>query len=166
MTDATSMTSQRRSLTTKRCGLGPKTSKPCMRKRSRGPRAGIRPPKLSFPVREAQQHAFEQELWMFCQPSVRTTAVQRVFCERVEAFVPALFVFVRIPGVPAHNTLAERSVRPLVITRKMSGGTRSPKGSRTRMGLASLFGTWTAQHLNPFHQCLSLLTSTCSLSYV
>jgi hypothetical protein len=27
------------------------------------------------------------------------------------------------------------------------------------MGLASLFGTWMAQHLNPFHQCLALLTS-------
>jgi len=48
----------------------------------------------------------------------------------------------------------ERSVRPLVIARKISGGTRSPKGSQTRMGLASLFGTWMAQHLNPFHQCL------------
>lgn len=44
-----------------------------------------------------------------------------------------------------------------------SGGSRSPKGSATRMGLASLFGTWMAQHLNPFHQCLALLTSSSSL---
>src|SRR5947209_8269973 len=61
------------------------------------------------------------------------------------------------------NNLAERSVRPLVIARKISGGTRSPKGSQTRMGLASLFGTWMAQGLNPFHQCLALLSSTTSL---
>jgi hypothetical protein len=27
------------------------------------------------------------------------------------------------------------------------------------MRLASLFGTWMAQHLNPFRQCLALLTS-------
>jgi transposase len=114
-------------------------------------------------ARSAQQHAFEQELWMLCQPYVRTTAVQRVLCERVEQFLPELFVFVAVPGVPAHNNLAERSVRPLVIARKISGGTRSPKGSQTRMGLASLFGTWTAQHLNPFQQCLALLTSTFSL---
>ena len=114
-------------------------------------------------ARVAQQQAFEQDLWMFCQPYGRTTAVQRVLCERVEQFLPELFVFVRVPGVPAHNNLAERSVRPLVIARKMSGGTRSPKGSRTRRGLASLFGTWTAQHLNPFRQCLSLLTTTFSL---
>jgi transposase len=72
-------------------------------------------------------------------------------CERVEHFLPELFVFVAYPGVPSDNNLAERSVRPLVIARKISGGTRSPKGSSTRMGLASLFGTWMAQGLNPFH---------------
>lgn len=74
-----------------------------------------------------------------------------------------LFVFVAVPGVPAHNNLAERSVRPLVIARKISGGSRSPKGSQTRMGLASLFGTWVAQQLNPFRQCLALLTTPSSL---
>ena len=92
-------------------------------------------------------------------PSAHTTAPQHTLCERVERFLPELFVFVAVPGVPAHNNLAERSVRPLVVARKISGGTRSPKGSQTRMGLASLFGTWMAQHLNPFHQCLALLSS-------
>ena len=61
-----------------------------------------------------------------------------------------------------HN-LAERSVCPLVIARKISGGTRSPKGYETRMGLASLFGTWMAQHLNPFYQCLATLSLKSSL---
>jgi transposase len=74
--------------------------------------------------------------------------------------------FVAVPGVPAHNNLAERSVRPLVIARKISVGTRSPKGSETRMGLASLFGTWMAQGLNPFQQCLALLTSKSSFGSV
>ncbi len=75
-----------------------------------------------------------------------------------------LFVFVAVPGVPAHNNLAERSVRPLVIARKISGGTRSSKGSETRMGLASLFGTWMARQLNPFHQCLAVLAAKSSLA--
>ena len=114
-------------------------------------------------VRVAQQHAFEQRLWKLCLPYAHTTAPQHTLCERVEQFLPELFVFVAVPGVPAHNNLAERSVRPLVIARKISGGTRSPKGSETRMGLASLFGTWSAQHLNPFRQCLALLTSPSSL---
>ena len=79
-------------------------------------------------------------------------------CERVERFLPELFVFVAVPGVPADNNLAERSVRPLVIARKISGGSRSPKGSETRMALFSLFSTWGAQGQNPFFQCLSLLS--------
>ena len=95
-----------------------------------------------------------------------TATPQHTFCERVERFLPELFVFVAIPGVPAHNNLAERSIRPLVIARKISGGTRSPKGSETRMGLASLFGTWMAQHLNPFYQCLATLTMKSSLGQV
>jgi transposase len=109
-------------------------------------------------MRIAHQHAFEQQLWATCQPYVGTTAPQQVLCQRVADFLPELFVFVAVPGVPAHNHLAERSVRPLVIARKISGGSRSPKGSQTRMGLASLFGTWMAQGLNPFSQCLALLT--------
>jgi hypothetical protein len=113
--------------------------------------------------RVALQHAFEQELWQVCAPFVQTQTPMHTLCERVERFLPELFVFVAYPGVPSDNNLAERSVRPLVIARKISGGTRSPKGSSTRMGLASLFGTWVAQGLNPFHQCLALLTTEFSL---
>ncbi len=123
-------------------------------------------PRQQHQLRAAQQHTFEQRLWAICQPYVRTAAPQHTLCERVERFLSELFVFVAVPGVPAHNNLAERSVRPLVVARKISGGTRSPKGSDTRMGLASLFGTWTAQHLNPFHQCLLLLSSQSCLGQV
>ena len=108
-------------------------------------------------MRVAQQHVFEQQLWAICKPYVHRRPPQTL-CKRVESFLPELFVFVAVPGVPAHNNLAERSVRPLVIARKISGGSRTPKGSQTRMGLASLFGTWMAQGLNPFSQCLALLT--------
>ncbi len=123
-------------------------------------------PRKQSLARVAQQHAFEQHLWQVCQPSVHTTAPQHILCERVERFLPELFVFVAVPGVPAHNNLAERSVRPLVVARKISGGTRSPKGSETRMGLASLFGTWMAQKLNPFLQCLAALPMKSSLGQV
>jgi transposase len=117
-------------------------------------------------ARVAQQHAFEQQLWALCQPFVHTQAFQHTLCERMERFLPEMFTFVAFPDVPTHNNLAERSVRPLVITRKISGGSRSPKGSATRMGLASLFGTWMAQGLNPFHQCLALLSQPNSLGQV
>lgn len=123
-------------------------------------------PRLQQQEREASQYIFEQQLWQVCQPYLRTAAPQHTLCERVERFLPELFVFVRVPGVPAHNNLAERSVRPLVVARKVSGGTRSPKGSQTRMSLASLFGTWIARHLNPFHQCLAALSAKSSLGQV
>jgi transposase len=109
-------------------------------------------------ARRKQQHTFEQELWQLCAPYVRTSAPMHTLCERVERFLPELFVFVARPLVPSHNNLAERSVRPLVIARKISGGSRSPKGSHTRMDLFSLFGTWAAQGLNPFFQCLAELS--------
>lgn len=70
-----------------------------------------------------------------------------------------LFVFVRQPGVPADNNLAERSLRPLVVSRKISGGSRSPEGSQTRMILSSLFQTWHARGLNPLVECRRLLQS-------
>ena len=69
-----------------------------------------------------------------------------------------LFQFVLIAGLSADNNLAERSIRPLVVIRKISGGSRSPDGTKTRMALASLFETWQARGLNPLDECLKLLS--------
>jgi hypothetical protein len=69
-----------------------------------------------------------------------------------------LFQFVLIEGLSADTNLAERSIRPLVVIRKISGGSRSEEGSKTRMALASLFETWQARGLNPFDECLALLS--------
>jgi transposase len=71
-----------------------------------------------------------------------------------------LFQFVLIDGLSADNNLAERSIRPLVVIRKISGGSRSAEGTKTRMALASLFETWQARGRNPFDECLKLLSQT------
>lgn len=68
-----------------------------------------------------------------------------------------LFQFVLVPNLPADNNLAERSLRPLVVIRKISGGSRSDEGTKTRLTLASLFSTWAARDENPFFQCLNAL---------
>jgi len=52
-----------------------------------------------------------------------------------------VFQFVLIAGLSADNNLAERSIRPLVVIRKISGGSRNAEGTKTRMALASLFET-------------------------
>ncbi len=67
-----------------------------------------------------------------------------------------LFQFVLVAGLPADNNAAERSLRPVVVVRKISGGTQSGEGSKTRLGLASVFETWQARGLNAFEECLSL----------
>jgi len=121
------------------------------------------PPAHQQAARRQHQHAYEQELMHLCAPYVGTSVPIHTLCERVQRFLPELFVFVARPEVPPDNNLAERSVRPLVIARKISGGSRSPKGSDTRMDLFSLFGTWAAQGLNPFFQCLAELSQTHSL---
>ena len=84
---------------------------------------------------------------------------QRTLCQRIDKHLADLFVFVEDPAVPPTNNAAERSLRHLVVGRKISGGTRSAAGSTAKMRLASLFGTWRAQGLNPFDECRLLLAT-------
>jgi transposase len=71
-----------------------------------------------------------------------------------------LFQFVLVEGLSAVNNLAERAIRPLVVIRKVSGGSRSAEGTQTRLALASLFHTWQAQGQNPLETCLMLLSQS------
>jgi len=81
----------------------------------------------------------------------------RALAKRILRHQDELFQFVLVAGLAADNNLAERSLRPLVVVRKISGGTRSPQGSQTRMTLASVFATLKARGLNPFTECLALI---------
>jgi transposase len=81
----------------------------------------------------------------------------RALAKRLLRHMDELFLFVRYPGLSADNNLAERALRSLVVQRKVSGGSRTPRGSQTCMRLASLFQTWLARGLNPLHQCWRLL---------
>jgi transposase len=78
---------------------------------------------------------------------------------RMAKHLHELFVFVREPAVPADNNEAERALRHVVTSRKISGGTRSAAGSATKMALTSLFGTWRRRDINPFTACRALLVS-------
>ena len=80
-------------------------------------------------------------------------------CRRIVRSIEQLFVFVAEPGVPPDNNGSERSLRHLVVSRKVSGGTRSARGTESKMALASLFGTWRARNLNPLLACRQMLLS-------
>jgi transposase len=113
---------------------------------------------------EARRQArwrLQTELRETCQPFLdpESDAPQARLCRRIAKYLHALFIFVLVPGVPSDNNPAERSVRHEVISRKISGGTRSTHGTQTRMTLATLFGTWRAQGRDPYQSCRILLTS-------
>lgn len=92
-------------------------------------------------------------------PAADPTAVQGRLSRRLLRHLSELFTFVAVPGVPADNNSAERSLRHLVTARKISGGSRSPRGTATTLALASLGETWRRRGLNPFDQTLALLQS-------
>ena len=110
--------------------------------------------------RRTAQLALERQLLALCQPFRHDpSATQAKLCRRIERHLKELFVFVAEPAVPSDNNAAERSLRHLVISRKVSGGTRSERGTERKMTLASLFGTWRVQGLNPLTACRQLLRS-------
>ena len=118
--------------------------------------------------RRVAQLAWERKLLAICRPFLSDPlVVQAKLCRRIECHIKSLprtgygelFVFVPEPDVPADNNAAERSLRHLVISRKVSGGTRSEQGTESKMTLASIFGTWRAQGLNSLAACRQLLTS-------
>lgn len=110
-------------------------------------------------ARTAAAAGFDARLLALAQPSlVDKTAPQHTLSKRIAQYLGELLTFVREPGVPPDNNAAERSLRHLVTSRKISGGSRSPDGTATKMALATLFGTWRAQDTNPYIACRQLLS--------
>lgn len=101
---------------------------------------------------------FEAELLSLAKPYLSLKdAGQHVLAKRIDKFLDELFVFVEYPHIPSQNNAAERAIRPAVIARKVSGGTRSAKGSKAKSVLMSLFGTWGAQGKNTYHACKQMI---------
>jgi hypothetical protein len=110
--------------------------------------------------RQCMRRQVMAALAALCQPFQEDEAApQRVLCRRIEKHLHSLFVFVLEPAVAADNNAAERSLRHTVISRKISGGTRSEQGAQTKVTLATLFGTWRARGENPYTACRELLLS-------
>ena len=109
--------------------------------------------------RVRQRELFEQASLELARPYFKSDKPQRILAERIERFLPELFVFVEDPRVPSENNAAERAVRPAVIARKISGGTRSAKGSPTKAVLMSLFGTWLVRGQDTMQMCRQMLIS-------
>ena len=68
------------------------------------------------------------------------------FCRNLLDLYPALWTFARVEGVEPTNNLAERTLRPAVIWRKISFGNHSPEGCRFVERILTTVQTLQLQH--------------------
>jgi hypothetical protein len=100
-------------------------------------------------ARHRRARQYEQELLALCPETMPAERPEATLAKRIRRYVGELFTFVRDPAIPPTNNDAERSVRHLVIGRKISGGTRSSAGSTTRMVLTSIAATARLRGIKP-----------------
>jgi len=110
-------------------------------------------------ARASRAGRYEQQLFALCPETIAADRPQATLAKRIRRYLSELFTFVADPAVPATNNAAERNLRPLVIGRKVSGGTRSAEGSTTHMVLASVVATARLRSIDPTSAFLQILTS-------
>lgn len=86
-------------------------------------------------------------------PSVQH--IQNIFRENEQR----LWLWTEDPRMPAENNAAERAVRPLAIARKVSHGSQSVKGRKTRSTLMSILHTLNACCVDPTKRLKQVLDS-------
>jgi hypothetical protein len=91
--------------------------------------------------RRRQEKAFRQELNQMCARSLTYPRAETLRQRLLGPEQKRLFTFLRHRGVPPTNNEAERSLRPVVIMRKVIQGTRSEKGLENHSILRSLMET-------------------------
>jgi transposase len=78
-------------------------------------------------------------------------------CQRISGGLRSvknnMFTFLKGKGIPWHNNSAERALRPSVVVRKVSYGSRSSHGAHTHAVLRTVHDTWTRQGI-PFTEKL------------
>jgi transposase len=95
-----------------------------------------------------QAHDLKAQITQTMNASARHPAVQdfqRIFREKADR----LYHWADDPAVPADNNLAERDLRPLVIARKISFGSQSATGAKTRETLMSILHSLHKQFDDP-----------------
>ncbi len=100
-------------------------------------------------TREHRARGYAQQLGALYPETMSADRPQVTLAKRIRRYLQDLFVFGAVPGVPHTNNAAERSLRPLVIARKVSDGTRSAAGSTCRVILDSIAATARLRTLDP-----------------
>jgi len=85
-------------------------------------------------------------------------------CKRLRRHKEEIFTFIENPLVSPYNNLAERSLRPSVLMRKISQQNRSLKAARVQAILMTLFRTAHVRGQNPFETVLEMAKNMISAS--
>ena len=104
--------------------------------------------------------ALRKELRALCRSPLRYPKAMALRKRLLGPEQKLLLTCFRRPHVPPTNNQAERSLRPLVIMRKVVQGTRSVKGLENHSVLRSLFETARRQGKKPHEFFLVLLTKS------
>lgn len=94
--------------------------------------------------REQVHQEMREKLCAFAQEPWNDPDCQRL-AQRILKHLDELLVWLRNPAVSADNNEAERALRPAVVTRKTSFGSRSKRGAQDFARLLSLIQTWECQ---------------------
>ena len=84
--------------------------------------------------------------------------------DRIKKHLDELLVWLINPAVRADNNVAERALRPAVVTRKTSFGSRSKAGAQAFARLLSIIETWDRQGMEFFTTAHAALVEGCSQS--
>ena len=107
---------------------------------------------------KAQERRLRKQLQKLCRQPLRYPKAENLR-ERLNGPEQRLLLTCfRHPGVPPTNNQAERSLRPVVIMRKVIQGTRSEKGLENHSVIRSLFETAKRQGKKPQSFFLDLFT--------
>ena len=108
----------------------------------------------NFAVRKADTKAqLRRSLDKKLEP-IKADKFRRKLRDRFDELVTCL----EYKGIPSHNNLVERCLRPNVIMRKITFGNRSDKGERNHEVIMSLIQTARLQNLNPLPLLHTILT--------
>jgi hypothetical protein len=109
--------------------------------------------------REQLYQDMHDQLLAFAQRDWTDPDCQRL-AARIIKHLDELLVWLRHPAVEPDNNKAERALRPAVVTRKTSFGSRSKQGAHAFAQLLSLIRTWENQGLDFFDTAKSSLSNS------
>ena len=143
-----------------RCGSRPLCQRVRMSPRNSAWRGRSSNPALSPGRRRPRiEKRSVKELTALCKQPLRFKPAETLRAYLAGPQQKFLFTFLRRPGMPPTNNLAEQSLRHLVIFRKICFGTRSDSGLKTHSILPSLVQTARRQAVLPREFLETLLTA-------